>query len=241
MHHRFFGREYLIFQDFGKRFFLWRLIGGKCRGRGRGDCIKNGRPWIHVHLDTTTRVGNFSFFFSCMPLYRISDIGQANLSSSDQRFQFISKSGTHSAAKAFINWSQKHEIHKHLYVKSWINNFVNYRCTVAQMAEWGTQDQNVPGSIPAWIKWDFTSKYTAHLFCIFVSDDHEVWYDRMNILRANCRWIICLSFMVILTFMYTVSSQSGIWSIKWRSANFNWMWVWCLYTPSHHSWIERGA
>ena len=35
-------------------------------------------------------------------------------------------------------------------VKIWIA----YWSMVAQLAEWATQDQNVPGSIPTWIQWD---------------------------------------------------------------------------------------
>ena len=32
---------------------------------------------------------------------------------------------------------------------------------VAQMAKWATQDPKVPCLIPAWIQWDFASKYMA--------------------------------------------------------------------------------
>ena len=58
---------------------------------------------------------------------------------------------------------------------------LQYRSTVAQIAEQATQDQKVLGSIPAWIQWDFASKYTTYLFCVFVADDHDVWYDRTHI------------------------------------------------------------
>ena len=42
---------------------------------------------------------------------------------------------------------------------------------VAQMAERDTWDQKGPGSIPAWIQWDFASKYTAY----YVMDGMEKW------------------------------------------------------------------
>ena len=38
--------------------------------------------------------------------------------------------------------------------------------TVAQMVEPATQNQKVLGSIPAWIQWDFASKYAVYFHCI---------------------------------------------------------------------------
>ena len=55
------------------------------------------------------------------------------------------------------------------------NNVLQYRSTVAQMAERATQDQKVLGSVPAWIKWDFALKYLAYLFCKFVTEDRDMW------------------------------------------------------------------
>ena len=54
---------------------------------------------------------------------------------------------------------------------------LKYRSTIAQMADRATWDWKVPGSIPAWIQWDFASKYTACLFCIFMADGYDIWYD----------------------------------------------------------------
>ena len=69
--------------------------------------------------------------------------------------------------------------------------------TVAQMVEPATQNQKVLGSIPAWIQWDFASKYALYFYCIIFAlknlHKHEKsekadFDKRLECAAPKCSW-----------------------------------------------------
>ena len=79
--------------------------------------------------------------------------------------------------------------------------------TVAQMAEQATRDQKVPVSIPAWIQWDFASKYKADLFRRIMADDQDVWYGYMQT-STSCILLAGFVFQLVTFFTFLVLSPN---------------------------------